>query len=325
MHSHADHGHAQDDHAGLGHTHGTPGSDSKVTRAFFIALLLTLGFMGFEVWGGLVFGSLALLADAAHMASDAAALALSFFVARIAIRPRNFEQTFGYRRAEVIGALANGASLFVVAAWIMVEAFERFGDSSMPIQGKGMAITAAVGLCVNLVVAYILSGASDNMNVRGALLHVLGDMLGSVAALIAAGVIVLTGWQAADPIASSVIAVVILFSAIRLVKECVHMLMQGTPQNLDCSAVENTIRQTEGVTEVHDLHVWSLTAGAPILSAHIVLDADRHGTELTRVVGQRLKAIHGIEHVTIQPEASAPIIQLRIPGRVGGSLEGSDS
>ena len=314
MHSHA---HS----ASLEHDHGQAldANSARATRALLWALSITVAFMGVEVWAGLVFGSLALLADAAHMASDAAALGLSFFVSRIALRPRDHDRTFGYRRAEVIGALANASAMFVVAAWIFVEAIQRFGDHGHAIHGGGMAVTAALGLCVNLGVAAILAGASDNLNVRSALLHVLGDTLGSIAALVAGGIIVWTGWRMADPIASAIIAIVMSVGALRLLRECLHVLMQGAPANIDCGAVEETIRQTEGVAEVHDLHVWSLTAGAPILSAHIVLEAGQHGTEIARVVGQRLRALHQIHHVTIQPEASPPIVQLRVGDQGPGS------
>ncbi len=256
-------------------------------------------------------GSLALLADAGHMLGDAGALSVSFIAARIAQRPRDAVRTFGYRRAEVIGATANGLVLFGLACWILVEAYERFSHQG-PIRGLGVVVVALIGLLVNLVVASVLVKAKDNLNVRSALLHVLGDALGSVAALASGTIIMTTGWTVADPIASVVIAVLICIGSIRLLRETVHVLMQGAPMGTDLQAVEQTIGATDGVDEVHDLHLWALSAGQPILTAHVVVSQGHHGMEVVKRVVQRLRAHHGLHHVTIQPEASPEIVQLRV-------------
>ena len=306
------HAHHSADGSPHRHDHSLGHEDAlQATRVLRFALALTLLYMVVEAVAGWWSGSLALLADAGHMLGDAGALFLSFVVARIAQRPRDAARTFGYRRAEVIGATANGLLLLALAIWIVVEAADRF-SSQTEVKGLGVVLVALVGLLVNLVVASILVRAKDNLNVRSALLHVLGDALGSVAALASGTIILTTGWMIADPIASIVIASLILVGSLRLLRETVHVLMQGAPSGIDCAAVERTIGDTEGVEEVHDLHVWALTAGEPILTAHVVIAPDHHGMEVVNRVVQRLRAHHELRHVTIQPEASAEIVQLRV-------------
>jgi len=303
------HGHGEHDH-GHGHGSGAP------RRALALSLVLTLTFMGVELVVGWWSGSLALIADAGHMASDSGTLALSLFVAIVADRPRDRARTFGYRRAEVIGAFTNAVALLGVAGWIVFEAVQRIADPR-EIHGEGMLITAGVGLAVNVVAAWLLmASAEGNLNVRAALYHVMGDALGSVAALIAGAAILTTGWTQVDPLASLVIALLLTVGAVRLLRESGHVLMEGAPGDIDLPSIERTILDTPGVLEVHDLHVWSLTPTLPMLSAHVRIDPGCHGTAMARLVGQRLRAVHGIEHVTIQPEGEPPLVQVRM-GRDG--------
>lgn len=289
-HAHGHHGHAHDHQA-------APRS------ALTDALVLTASFMFVEVAVGFWSGSLALLADAGHMFNDAAALALSLVVTWIAARPRTTKHTFGYRRAEVMGAFLNAVALGVAGVMVVVEAIERLGDPP-PIRGAGLMITAGLGLVVNLTSAWVLaSRGGESINVRAALFHVLSDALGSVAALVAGGLVLGLGLTLADPIASLVIAFLILWGALRLLRDTTHVLMEGAPEGVDVKALEATIRETEGVTEVHDLHVWSLVPGEVLLSAHVVLRPGAHGTDVARLVCDRLERLHGIHHATIQPEA----------------------
>jgi cobalt-zinc-cadmium efflux system protein len=298
------HGHS---HHGSGHHHGhAPHDEQAPRRALTAALVLTSGFMVVEAVVGLWSGSLALLADAGHMLNDAAALALSVVVTWIAARPRTPQHTFGYRRAEVVGAMVNAAALGVAGVLVILEAVERLG-APPPLRGMGLVVTAGLGLLVNLASAWILSSrGGGSINVRAALFHVLSDALGSVAALVAGALVLGLGWHLADPIASLLIAVLILVGAVRLLRDTTHVLMEGVPPGLEVKEVEATIRATPGVAEVHDLHLWCLVPDQPILSAHVVLQPGEHGTDVARKVGERLAEEHGIHHSTIQPEPPEP-------------------
>jgi cobalt-zinc-cadmium efflux system protein len=323
QHDHAGHDHHDHSHdkpkAGAhkpkhshGHGHGHHHHDHNAsTRALGTALALTLGYSAVEAIMGFWTGSLALLADAGHMVSDAGALGLSLFVARIGQRPRSRNMTYGYRRAEVLGALANAATMLGISVYIAIEAIRRF-QAPPALEGDGLLYTAVIGLLLNLVAAYILSrGQGPNLNVRSALLHVLGDALGSVAA-ITAGICVKLGFPLADPIASFLISVVLGFGSVRLMREASDVLMEATPSEVDVAALERTILETPGVSAVHDLHVWALTPGEPMLTAHVVLTPAAHGTDVAKRVGDRLSYLHGLNHVTIQPEPPAPeLVPLR--------------
>jgi cobalt-zinc-cadmium efflux system protein len=316
-HSHAGHGHghghskphvdrSRSIHPRERHSH-EPAKDTSGRRALTVALVLTGAFMFVEVVVGFWSGSLALLSDAGHMLNDTAALGLSLVVAFIAARPRTQKHTFGYRRAEVMGALINAAALGVAGILIVVEAIERLVEGSHHVEGFWLLLTAALGLCVNLIAAWILAArGGESINVRAALFHVLSDALGSVAAIIAGGLVIALGWTIADPIASLVIALLILYGAFRLLRDTTHVLMEGAPKGLDVEMLEKTIAATEGVSEVHDLHVWSLVPGEVLLSAHVVIKSGTHGTDVARLVGERLHAEHHIDHATIQPEAPEP-------------------
>lgn len=300
------HGHVHGHHHAHGHTHAHAHEHEHAPSpraALATALGLTCAFMIVEVAVGFWSGSLALLADAGHMLNDAAALGLSLVVTWIAVRPRTTKHTFGYRRAEVMGALVNAAALGAAGVLVITEAFERL-HSPPEIRGLGLLVTAVVGLAVNLVSAWILaSRGGESINVRAALFHVLSDALGSVAAIVAGGLVLGLGWTLADPVASLVIAVLILWGALRLLRDTSHVLMEGAPQGADVGAIEATIVATDGVAEVHDLHVWSLVPGEILLSAHVVLRPGTHGTDVARLVGVRLARLHDIHHATIQPEA----------------------
>ncbi len=285
------------------------------------ALLLTLSFMSVEVLVGLWSGSLALLADAGHMLNDASALGVALFVARMASRPRTTRKTYGYRRAEVLGALLNAAMLLGAAALVVHEAIERLADPPV-VRGMGVVVTAVLGLLVNLAAVWILTrGGARSINVRAALFHVLGDAIGSVAALLAGLAIHLGGWRLADPLASMAIAALLVLGSLRLLMETVHVLMEGIPPGLDAAEVERTIRETPGVAEVHDLHLWALTPEAPVLTAHVVIQDEEHGVEVVARVRDRLHRLHGIGHVTVQPERPlpaeglVPLDRLRVGGR----------
>jgi cobalt-zinc-cadmium efflux system protein len=264
-------------------------------------LIITALFMVAEIVGGLLSGSLALLADSGHMFTDAAAIGLSLFAMRIAQRPPNTKRTFGYVRLEILAALVNGATLLAIAGLIVFEAWQRLRDPVV-IDGTIMLSVAALGLAVNVAGAFLLhSHAHDNLNVRGAYLHVLGDLLGSVGA-IAAGIIVLTtGWTPADPIISVVIALLILFSAWKLVREATDVLLESVPSHVDMDGVLAALASIDGLDDVHDVHVWTLTSGFVAISAHGVIDDPiKHSRVLTEV--RKLMASHGIDHVTFQIE-----------------------
>ncbi len=286
--------------------HGERPDPSASREPLARALGLTLAFMAVEVVVGWWSGSLALLADAGHMLNDASALAVALFVARMATRPRTSRKTYGYRRAEVLGALLNASMLLGAAVLVVHEAIERLA-SPPEVKGLGVVVTSVLGLLVNLAAVWILSrGRSRSINVRAALFHVLGDALGSVAALIAGLAIYLGGWRLADPLASMAIASLLVLGSLRLLMETVHVLMEGIPPGLDVQDVMETIRETPGVEEVHDLHLWALTPEAPVLTAHVVIDDAEHGVEVVARVRERLRRLHGIGHVTIQPERPLP-------------------
>ncbi len=297
---HAHHGRA--DHVPGRHgalSHSPP--RGEVTRRLKWVLGVTAVFMVAEVVGGLLSNSLALLADAGHMFTDVAALALSVFAIHMARRPANERRTYGYARLEILAALLNGATLLVIAGMIMVEAWKRM-QSPVEIDGVVMLSVAALGLGVNVVGAFMLhSHAHDNLNVRGAYLHVLGDLLGSVGAILAGVVILTTGWLFADPIISVVIALLILFSAWNLVREATDVLLESAPSHLDMGAVLEALQSVDGLDEVHDVHVWTLTSGFVALSAHGVIDDPVHHSRVLQDIRSAM-AKFGIEHVTFQIE-----------------------
>jgi cobalt-zinc-cadmium efflux system protein len=275
-------------------------------------LALTLAYTAAEVIGGLASNSLALLADAGHMATDDLALGLAVLAGWFASRPPDQGRTFGYQRAEILVALTNGVILVVVCGFIFWEAIHRF--VAPPVVATGlMAWVAAGGLVVNVIAARILAGHTRGLNARAAFLHVLGDLLGSIGTLVAAAAIAIGGWRWADPVASIFIGVVIVFSSIRLVLDSVHVLMEGTPAHLDLEAIRRSLRSLSGVADVHDLHLWSLGGSAPLLTAHLVVDLSVRAHDVLRTATAELAARYGIEHVTLQIEP--PDFNIRGIGR----------
>jgi cobalt-zinc-cadmium efflux system protein len=259
-----------------------------------------------EVAGGVIANSLALLADAAHMVTDAAAIGLALLAIWVASRPSTFKRTFGFHRTEILAALLNALSLWVIAAWIFFEAYKRFLEPP-EVQGVLMLGVGFIGLLVNLAAAWVLHrSAGESLNVEGAFLHVLGDLLGSVA-VIAGGILVLTfGWHLADPIFGVAIGFLVLFSSGRLLWKTVHVLMEGAPSNLDLQVLCQCLEQVDGVTGVHDIHAWSITSGYEVLSAHVTADLEAwdspdHLLHHLREISSRE---FGISHVTIQLENS---------------------
>jgi cobalt-zinc-cadmium efflux system protein len=265
-------------------------------------LSLTVAYMVAEVIGGLLSGSLALLADAGHMLSDAAALGLALFAMWIAQRPPTARATYGYHRTEILAALANGAALIAVAGYVLFEAYQRLA-SPPEVRGGMMLAIAAGGFAVNLTALFILGDGGDkNVNLRGAWLHVMSDALGSVGAMISGGLVLTFGWTWADPVASMLIAGLVVYSAWSLLKETVAVLMESAPGHLDVDDVRNAIRTANDVKGVHDLHVWTLTSDKVCMSAHVVTG---HGAEPQRTlqsITELVRARFGINHCTIQIE-----------------------
>jgi cobalt-zinc-cadmium efflux system protein len=269
------------------------------------ALLLTFGFAAIEALGGWWSGSLALLGDAGHMFSDAVALGLAALAAVISRRPPSARHSYGLLRAEVLAALANGLLMLAVVVGIVVEAIRRL-QQPQPVSGLAVVGIAAAGLAVNVIVALLLSRGSRDLNVRAALLHVIGDLLGSVAALIAGAVIYYTGWTPIDPILSLAICALILYSTLRLLRDSLHVLMEGVPAHLDLDSVGHSLARVPGVVSVHDLHIWMLSSGMPALSAHVVLARMTDWTDILERMRELLHERYGIDHITLQPEIAAP-------------------
>ncbi|MGH7718899.1 MAG: cation diffusion facilitator family transporter, partial [Gemmatimonadaceae bacterium] len=262
---------------------------------------ITLAVLVAEVAGGLIANSLALLADAGHVLADAAALALSLFVAWFSRRPVTPRRTYGYLRWEILAAFLNGATLLLLSAWILWEAVQRLRAPEPVAQGL-MLVVAVAGLAANLVSASVLHPASSNsLNLRGAYLHVLGDMLGSVGTVAAALVIRFTGWLAADPIASLFVTLIVVRSAWRLVRESVDVLLESTPSHISTGAVRAQLEAIPGVESVHDLHIWTVTSGVCAMSAHaVVREPERQQHVLEHVIDAM--RLFGIRHVTVQIE-----------------------
>jgi len=287
------------------HHHATEANVQGNRRRLSMALALTATYMIAEVIGGLAANSLALLADAGHMFSDAAALGLSVMAVTLAQRPATTQRTYGFHRAEILAALANGAALVALSVLIAREAWERLAQPP-EVQGGLMLAVAAGGLAINLANLMILSGGREsNLNVRGAWLHVMADTLGSVGAMSAGVVIYFFGWRWADPVASFVIASLVLYSAWGLVRETLDVLMEGVPKGISIQDVTSALRELPGVLDTHDLHVWSLTSGRNVATAHLIIaqDADHQG--IIDAANRTLAIRFAIQHATIQVEHDA--------------------
>ena len=272
-------------------------------RRLLVVLLLTAAYMFAEAAGGWATGSLALLADAGHMLADVAALGLALVAAWFGSRPATPSKTYGYYRLEILAAFANGVVLVLVSLRILFEAYGRWSQPPELERGGLMVLVASGGLLVNLFCAWMLHGDhAQDLNVRGAWLHVMGDALGSVGAIAAGALVAAFGWYKADPLFSALIALLIVWSSWNLIREATNILLEGTPAHINLAAVEDAIRHTDGVEDVHDLHVWTIKSGHEALSAHVI---HAHGTaqpELLRELRTRLRDQFGVGHLTIQME-----------------------
>jgi cobalt-zinc-cadmium efflux system protein len=285
--------HAHDDHS-----LSRAGDRQRLT----LTLALVAAYLVAEVVGGLWTGSLALLADAGHMFSDAGALALSLFAIWLAQRPTSVERTFGYHRVEILAALANAVALVAVALLILSEAFKRI-SSPRDVLGAPMLAVAVGGLVVNLAGLWILQRGKDaNLNVRGAWLHVVSDTLGSVGVIIAAFLVWALGWREADPIASIAIALLVIYASWQLLRETVGVLMEAAPGHIDVEEVRRALLETVGVVSIHDLHVWTITSGFVSLSCHVESSRRVPDRELLTTLQSVLRERFGIDHATIQIE-----------------------
>ncbi|HEV3480239.1 MAG TPA: cation diffusion facilitator family transporter [Gaiellaceae bacterium] len=284
-------------------------------RVLAVVLALTLTFTLVEVIGGLLTGSLALLADAAHMLADNLALSLALVAVWLAGRPSTPERTFGYQRAEILAALANGVLLVALAIWIFVEAWGRLSDPPDVLAGW-VAVVGVAGLAVNLGAAGILHRAAhDSLNIRAALRHALADAAGSAGVLAAAVVILATGWRYADPLAGAVIGVLVLASSWSVLRDSVHILLEGTPRGIDARALGRRLAEVPGVVDVHDLHIWTITSGFPALSAHVLVERGDDCHARRRELEALLLEEYGIEHTTLQVEHAAPSNLVSIDSR----------
>lgn len=301
-HDHNTHDHHHDhDHGHDGHGHSLHSGNEK--RVFW-ALLLTGGFMIAEVAGGIISGSLALLADAGHMLTDAAALGLSLAAFRASRRPRTVTHSYGQHRFQVLAAFLNGAALIGIALWITLEAVQRL-LAPVQVMGGTMMVVAILGLGVNIAAFLILHGGDrENLNMRGAALHVMGDLLGSVAAIIAALVIMATGWTPIDPILSVLVALLVLKSAWMLLSRSWHVLMEAAPVDIDVSTLQaDLVTAVPGVRDIHHVHLWMLTPDQPLVTLHAsISDATDHDSALRGL--QTALAKRGLGHATIQVEQS---------------------
>jgi cobalt-zinc-cadmium efflux system protein len=295
---HHGHGHG-------GHAHGHRGSASaerrRGQRGLLVALCLTLSIFAVEVVGGLAAGSLALLADAGHVLADAIALALALAAGWLAGRPAGDRRTFGWQRVEILVAFGNGVALGVIAAAILVEAARRLGDPPDVAGGLTLAVAAA-GLAVNLTAGAVLHRAGDGLNVRAAMRHVLADALSSVGVIVSAAVIIVTGWEYADPAASVLIGLLVLLSAAGIVRESVDVLLESAPAGVDVTRLGRAMASVDGVVEVHDLHVWTVTSGFPAVAAHVTVASDAEPSLVRRRTAELLRNHFGIEHSTLQVE-----------------------
>jgi cobalt-zinc-cadmium efflux system protein len=302
MHTHHhehghDHGHAH------GHHHGDPNGNKS---GLAIALAITVGVMLLEFFGGLFTNSLALLSDSGHMLNDASSLALSLAAVWFAARPASPRKTYGFYRFEILAALFNGVTLFVVAGFIILEAYERILQPPT-VAGGTMMWIALAGLLANLASAWFLMRKGDvknNINLRSAYLHVLGDALGSVGAIIAGLVMLAFGWYIADPIISVLVALLILRGAWGVVRHAIHILMEGTPIAVSATEVKRTLEGIEGVIDVHDLHIWTITSGLDSLSCHLLIEDNKDNQQILQRAIHLIEEKFKIQHTTIQIESA---------------------
>jgi cobalt-zinc-cadmium efflux system protein len=290
------------------HAHHHTGAGATL----ILATLLTLAFAGVEAGVGLWAGSLALVADAGHMVNDAAALALAAGAAWLARRPTSLRHSYGLGRAEFLAALINSLGLLALVAWLAISAIQRL-QAPQAVQGEAVSITAGIGLAINLLVAWLLSRGEKNLNTRAALLHVLGDLLGSVAALLSGLIIIHTGWTPIDPLLSLLIGALILVSSLALLREALHGLMEGAPFHIEPEAVGKALAGVPGVASVHDLHIWHVKAGKTLLSAHLVVHDIARWESVMEASHALLAERFQIHHATLQPEPMTRTVHWRKP------------
>jgi len=297
-------------HSHAGHEHGR--EQSK--RALAITLGLTTAFLVAEVVGGLLTGSLALLADAAHMLSDSVSLGLALFAVWLAQRPATTQRTFGLKRAEILAALANGITLVAISIWIFIEAANRLSDPG-EVEGGWVLVVAVLGLFVNgASIAVLHRGGADSLNVSAAMRHVIADLLGSVGVIVAALIILTTGWDYADPLVSILIGLLILASSWSILRDTTQILLEGAPPGIDVSDVGREMASVPGVVEVHDLHVWMITSGFSALAAHVLVAEEDDCHEKRLEVAAMLRERFGIDHATLQMDHAHPkLLQIEAP------------
>jgi cobalt-zinc-cadmium efflux system protein len=296
--------------AGIGHSHDAHTRGAADRRALGAALALVLGFAGVEVIGGLLADSLALLADAAHMLSDAFSLGLALGASWLAARPASLQRSFGFRRAEILAALVNGLLLVALAIWIFVEAVQRL-SSPPEVAGGTMLAIGAIGLAVNVVAARLLWRASgESLNVRAALRHVFADLLGSIGVVVAGILVLAAGWERADPVVSIVIGALVLASAWGVLRDSAGILLEAAPAGLDVGELGRTMAAHPGVVGVHDLHVWTITSGFPSLSAHVVVEAGADCHDVRAALERVLHDRFGLDHTTLQVEHAQGLVQI---------------
>lgn len=290
-HEHGHHGHSHADHAG----------DAKNGKVLIWAVALTLLFAVIEAAAGVWSHSLALLSDAGHMITDSTALALALLAQHIARRPPSAKHSFGLARAEALAAFINALAMLAVVGWIGIEAVQRFSAPAQ-VHGETVLVVALIGMAINIAVAWVLSRDRHSVNTRAALIHVMGDLLGSVAALIAGLVIHFTGWLQIDPLLSLLVSLLILKSTVDVLRESYHFLMQGVPHEIDYVQVGADLARVQGVLSVHDLHVWEMTPGEPALIGRVEVRDLQEWPTILGAVQRMLLEKHGIGHVTLQPE-----------------------
>ena len=282
------------------HTHSFTGRKQSVLAW---ALGLTLSFAGVEVAFGFLSNSLALISDAGHMVTDAAALGLALLAQVIARRPPSPRHSFGFGRAEALAAFVNGLAMLCVVGWICIEAVLRF-STPQAVHGDTVVVVAVIGLAINVVVAWVLSKDKESVNTRAALVHVMGDLLGSVAAIVAGAVIYFTGWMQIDPLLSVLVSLLILKSTFGVLKDSYHFLMEGVPHQIDYLQVGADVEQIPGVLSVHDLHVWDMSPGQTALIGHVQINELQDWPQVLRAIKAMLLNRHGIDHITLQAETA---------------------
>lgn len=293
-------------HHGHSHIHSHGHSHTNNKKALFSSFLLISVLMVVEVIGGIVTNSLTLLSDAGHMLSDAGSLGLSFFAIKLGEKKGTQINTYGFKRFEIIAAALNGLLLIFVSLMILYEALHRF-FAPPKVQSTGMLLISCIGFLVNIMAAWILmkGDKEENLNVRSAFLHVIGDLLGSIGAIVAALLILFLGWGIADPVASVIVSILIIISGIRVTKDSFHILMEGAPAQIDSDKLKEALKKIPMVKEVHDLHIWTITSGYPVLSCHLTITNDGIHDDILFRAQKVLHDEFDIEHSTIQVEKEA--------------------